>query len=93
MAEKVIQEFRVVETDDGYRIEIKGDKEKMKEWLKHARGFGPGMGFGPGFRHGFGPGRWMRHFFWRHGPWGHGPWGRGWDEEDQPAPGERQPGV
>jgi hypothetical protein len=27
--EKVINEFRVIETDDGFRIEIKGDKEAI----------------------------------------------------------------
>jgi len=47
--EKVISEFRIVETDDGYRIEIKGDKEAIKATM---RGFP--------FRHGHrGPG----HFF------------------------------
>jgi hypothetical protein len=62
--ENVISEFRIVETDDGYRIEIKGDKEAIKEVT---RGFP--------FRHGRrGPG----HFFFRRhakramaccGPW------------------------
>jgi hypothetical protein len=56
--EKVINEFRVIETDDGYRIEIKGDKERLKKMFsgrnhwrkrKHRRGFGPfGFGFMPG---------------------------------------------
>jgi hypothetical protein len=80
MEDKVISEFKVVETEDGYRIEIKGDKEKLKKMFEH----GP-MGFARGrhFRHhrGFGP------FWWfRHGPWGHGPWG--WDEEDEEAEGD-----
>jgi hypothetical protein len=65
--EKVINEFRVIETDDGYRIEIKGDKERLKKMFsgrkhwrkKHRRGFGP-FGFG------FMPGPWMH--MW--GPWG-----------------------
>lgn len=39
--EKVINEFRVVETDDGYRIEIKGDKKHMKDFMK---GFGSHKG-------------------------------------------------
>jgi len=46
--EKVIGEFKIVETEEGYRIEIKGDKEKMKEmlsglrWRKfHSRHFHP----------------------------------------------------
>ena len=74
MADKVISEFRVIETEDGYRIEIKGDKEQMKKWFEHRGGFGPGMGFG---RHGWGhgPGRGFGSFFGRHhhGPGGHGP--------------------
>ncbi len=57
MAEKVIHEYRLIETDDGYRIEIKGDKEQIKKWMMGRRrrgpwgwkraGFGP-MGFPPG---------------------------------------------
>ena len=35
--EKILNEFRVIETDDGYRIEIKGDKEKLQSVFK---GFG-----------------------------------------------------
>ncbi len=31
MAEKVIHEVRVIETDDGFRIEVKGDKERMRK--------------------------------------------------------------
>ncbi len=31
--EKVIREWRIVETDDGFRIEIKGDKETMRDWV------------------------------------------------------------
>ena len=63
--EKVITEFKVVETDDGFRIEIKGDKEALKAAFKHGghRGFrrmwrmpfGMGMGMG-GCGH-----RWMHH--------------------------------
>lgn len=61
--EKVIGEFKIVETEDGYRIEIKGDKEKMKEifsglrWRKfRSRHFHPfGFGFGQGFWGGMGP--------------------------------------
>lgn len=71
--EKVIHEVKIVETEDGYRIEIKGDKERMKEWR-----FGP---FGP-MRHA------MRHRMRRirhhmHGGFGpgYGPWGWWWDEE------------
>ena len=61
--ENVIRELRIIETDEGYRIEIKGDKEAIKAVTK-----------GFPFRHGHrGPG----HFFFRHakramagcGPW------------------------
>lgn len=56
--EKIISEFRVIETDDGYRIEIKGDKEKMKSFMKEnqerayhgwrrKRGWHPWWGFNP----------------------------------------------
>jgi len=56
--EKVVNELRVIETDDGFRIEIKGDKEKIKALMsdfgKHrrrphpgARHWGPPVPFGP----------------------------------------------
>ena len=49
--ENVISEFRIVETDDDYRIEIKGDKEAIKAVMR-----------GLPFKHGHGgPG----HFFFR----------------------------
>ena len=77
MEDKVISEFRIVETEDGYRIEIKGNKERLKEMFEHrGRGFGPGMRFRS--RHGFGPFGW----WFRHGPWGYGPWA----EDDEPGP-------
>jgi len=61
--EKVIGELKIVETEDGYRIEIKGDKEKMKEMFSGLRGrkfrsrhFHPfDLGFGGGFWGGMGP--------------------------------------
>ena len=43
--EKVIKELRIIETDDGFRIEIKGDKEAMGRWKEHFRSCGP-MNFG-----------------------------------------------
>lgn len=88
--EKIVQEFRIIETDDGYRIEIKGDKEMLRGFIEDFdprrwmhRGPGPGKGFP------FGP-RWMRHGFGPHGPAPHahgphehgpheGPWD--WDED------------
>ncbi|MBN1890368.1 MAG: hypothetical protein JW850_20405 [Thermoflexales bacterium] len=64
--DKIISEFKIVETDDGFRIEIKGDKELMRKMLSHrfdkkGRGpFGHHFPFGPGFFGGMG--RWC-------GPW------------------------
>jgi hypothetical protein len=64
--EKVVNEVRVIETDDGFRIEIKGDKEQIKAFMsglgKHRQGPGrpsrPGRGhWGP---HAFGPWMWMK---------------------------------
>ena len=68
----MIKELRVIETDDGYRIEINGDKEAMGKWPKHLKSCGP-MAFGMHRR--------MRrmHHGMPFGPWGagfrqHGPW-------------------
>jgi len=78
--EKVIQELRVVETDDGFRIEIKGDKEALRSWLT---GFGPWgrgrrrSGMPPFFR--FGP-RFWRHWAAWCGPW----WAEETGEESEP---------
>lgn len=56
--ENIISEFRVIETDDGFRIEIKGDKEQIKSFINefgtgknrhHRRGFG--FGWGPWMMH------------------------------------------
>ena len=77
--DKIISEFRVIETDDGYRIEIKGDKEKMKFFM-------PGFGKR---RHGRRPFR--RGWGHAHGPFGFGPmmWMKfascceGWDFEEE----------
>jgi hypothetical protein len=70
--ERVINEFKVIETDDGFRIEIKGDKEAIRRMLS---GFGPHNCFraggpsGRGFRFGFGPGFWGGFGGWWD-PWG-----------------------
>ena len=42
MSEKVIYEVRLIETEDGLRIEMKGDKERMREFVhrKRMRHFG-----------------------------------------------------
>ena len=53
MAEKVIGEIRYIETDDGFRIEMKGDKERLKE-----------MGWRPGMMGSRGMGYGRKHF-WR----------------------------
>lgn len=51
VAEKVIQEMRLIETDDGFRIELKGDKEQLKKmFLRPGLMFGHKMGFGRRFR-------------------------------------------
>ena len=66
--ENIISEFRVIETDDGFRIEIKGDKEKIKAVMedfgdhkgwhrKHGRG--PRFGWGP-WAFGIHPMMWMK---------------------------------
>ena len=64
--EKVIQEFRVIETDDGYRIEIKGDKDKIKSFM---RGFGGMKHRRRNWRR-----RWHGPFAWMRGMHSHGPW-------------------
>ncbi len=73
MADKVIHEVRIVETDDGFRIEIKGDKERLREMF--GKGMFPfmfgRMGHGP-FGH-----RGPRGFGF---PWGHRPW---WTDEEE----------
>lgn len=87
MTEKVIHEVRFIETDDGFRIEVKGDKERMRE-MGFDPGMGMGMGFGPAMHH------WRR--MWRgkyghgkhrrgpgFGPWAWWNWWAGEDEDDE----------
>lgn len=66
--ERIINEFRVIETDDGFRIEIKGDKEKLRSVLSGFGGRARGrhghhrrraFAWGP-FDFGFDPSTWMR---------------------------------
>jgi len=76
MTEKIISEFKIVETDDGFRIEIKGNKEAIRRMLRefdlyefftefpHVR---RSFCCGPGFFNGF------------HGWW----WGWGMEKEDK----------
>jgi hypothetical protein len=88
--EKIIQEFRIIETDDGFRIEIKGDKEELREFV---------MSLDPRNwpRHKWGP--WDGPWSWQpkrgqrrrggrfpFGPgafFGFGPWGWGDEEDDE----------
>ena len=65
--EKVITECRVVETDDGFRVEVKGDKEAMRTWMKHFR---PWRRMRRARRFAFDP---CGPFGWHHGfgHWGH----------------------
>ena len=59
MSEKVIYELRLIETEDGLRIEMKGDKERMRDFARgHGmRGFGRHDGWKKWAQHG-------RHFGW-----------------------------
>ena len=73
MAEKVIGEIRFIETDDGFRVEVKGDKERLRQM-----GWQPGMGaHGMGARGmggafmGFGPGKHFWKHMWQGGRPGH----------------------
>ncbi len=63
--DKVINEFKLIETDDGFRIEIKGDKEALRKMFsgvgKHR--FGGKLPFGRGF---FGHGFWGECAPWEH---------------------------
>jgi hypothetical protein len=72
--EKVISEWRIVETDDGFRIEIKGDKEAMRERVKRMFARGP-MPFGHHWP--FGARRWYG---------GHGFGMPGWQAEKPHEP-------
>ena len=69
--ENVITEFKVIETDDGFRIEIKGDKEQIKAFMGNFDDHGGrrwGRRRGPWGAHGFHPMMWMKMAScW--GPW------------------------
>jgi hypothetical protein len=78
--ERIITEFRLIETDDGYRLEVKGDKEAMHKAMADWRRRRHGM-------HGFpfppfvGPWHYRRH-------WG----GCCEPEDDEPKAGEAKKG-
>jgi hypothetical protein len=84
--EKIINEFRVIETDDGFRIEIKGDKEKMKDFM-HGFGYHRRSDFRGGHRRGYGWGPFgMGPMMWMHdAPWW-GPWD--FEKEDEEETGQ-----
>ena len=64
--ENIITEYRLIETEDGYRIEIKGDKEKLKAFMKGHHGRGP-RGWRNARRHRRGWGPWGFHpAMWMH---------------------------
>ncbi|MBI1257786.1 MAG: hypothetical protein GC204_09980 [Chloroflexi bacterium] len=67
MSEKVLHEIKIIETEDGFRIEMTGDKEQLRKLLfEHGSPFSVPFGRGRGFgRRGFG-GR----GFAEHGPFG-----------------------
>lgn len=77
--ENIISEFKVIETDDGFRIEIKGDKEHLKNFMKEFNSHNkwhrrrrPGPRFGWGV-YGFPPMTWMHM----------GPCWESWSEESE----------
>ena len=84
--ENIISEFKVIETDDGYRIEIKGDKEQIKAFMTGFAG-----------RKGKGHGHWRgRRGHW--GPMGFHPmmwmnmaqWCAPWDFEEEPEEEDKE---
>ena len=84
MEDKIIHEFKIIETEDGFRIEVKGDKERIRQM-----GFGPFGRFRGRHRHGPGPrGRHGGHFrYEKHFGWGP-PWW--WYEEEAEDSGESE---
>jgi hypothetical protein len=84
MSEKVLHEIRIIETEDGYRIEMKGDKERL-------RGIVEQLMSGQGHHHGKG-GKWHgKRWGFKRGPWfmrRFGMWGR---PHHQPLPPDFQP--
>jgi hypothetical protein len=74
MAEKLISEIKVIEMEDGYRIEIRGDKERIRKF---------GFPLDECTRQG------RRSRFWRRWAWGASPWDPWWSETpgSESAPG------
>jgi hypothetical protein len=89
--EKVIQEFRIIETDDGFRIEIKGDKEQLRDFVMNM----DPRRWGPMHHHGGpagGPPPWMGHGPFRRGRFGPFQFGWGFDAEDEEEAPRRKRG-
>ncbi len=63
--ERVLNDVKIIETEDGFRIEIKGDKEALRKLLDAC---GSGLPFGRGFDFCFDPGFWGNFKSWC-GPW------------------------
>lgn len=79
MTEKTLTEIRIIESDEGYRVEVKGDKAKLKKMFHMCKGFRRGRPSGRG-----------RSRFWGRGhAYGPPPWAWEWEElaeeEDSPA--------
>ena len=85
MEDKILHEFKVIETEDGFRIEIKGDKERLRRM-----GFGP-FGRGRGRHHRHGPHghsfRFEKHFGWGPPWWWYEEEGEDRGEPEEPAEG------
>ena len=86
MEEKILHEYRVIETEDGFRIEIKGDKEKLRKMIDRMTMRMSGMrgkrGGGEGHRHEGSRHEKGHRGRGRRGRWGkrgmgHGPWSLG----------------
>ncbi len=59
--EKIIDDIKIVETEDGFRVEIKGDKEAIRRMLQSC---GAGFPFGRGSCFDFAPGFWSTMGEW-----------------------------
>jgi hypothetical protein len=59
--EKVFKEVKIIETEDGFRIEIKGDKEAIRGMLHNCESWST---FWQGFHFDFGPDFWSDFGKW-----------------------------
>lgn len=86
MNEKVTHEIRIIETEDGFRVELKGDKEELRRLMfgggwGNLRQFFGNFGFGP---RGFNPRGFGRPGFGHHQ---HGP---NHEEREMPRHGRKR---